>query len=184
MQGFIRKAHDTELRGPCFISQLHNLEMINTNSFSTFFNHGPTKNITLISPAHLSWMCSYETRYFKPTELLSFNSIKFLSTYSSTCGNTKTITLLELYYQQRKKKNRLKWKACAAIHWIAWGCLRAALPRCTQCEQVHGRGAEGPGGEPVLPVRQGLLRLLQPGAQNYWPHSSLWGNTKSARPPA
>jgi hypothetical protein len=101
----IQRARDIEPRGACFISQLCNLEMIKNSSFSTFFNHGPTKNITLISPAHLSRMCSYET-HFKSAQLLRFSSIKFLSAHSSFYENRKTITLFELYYQQSKNQTK------------------------------------------------------------------------------
>lgn len=49
--------YDTEHKGPHFISQLHNLEIIRDGFFSTFLNHGSTKNITmgqLKTPASVS----------------------------------------------------------------------------------------------------------------------------------
>lgn len=51
---------DIEHKGPHFISQPPNLEIIKNGSFSTFLNHGSTENITTgqlktlasVSPAH------------------------------------------------------------------------------------------------------------------------------------
>lgn len=138
MWGFIRSAHDTELRGPCFISQPHNLEMIKNSSFSTFFLiTGQLKTSHwFLQPIFLEWAHMKHILNHLSSWVLA--PLSFCQHILLFVEIERQLHFLNSTTNKESKSPKVKSSPYHPVKSLR--VSKAAFPLCTRCE--HCRGAE------------------------------------------